>query len=275
MSALVRERSGIELPPARRDQLDRAVLEALETMGISNPADLCAYMAGAEGESMLDAFLGALTVGESHFFRSRVQFDALGDEILPRLIEARRGVRRLRIWSAGCATGQEPYSISILVDRLLPQIEDWDVLILATDISSAALGAARRAVYRRWSFREVPEDIERTYFVRHGQGLELVPKIRDRVTFATLNLAVDRYPSLLSNTLEIDLVLCRNVLIYFSEATARRVIDRLADSLAEGGWLVLGQAESGLANGTALTPQRIRGTLMHQKVVNHDRRVQP
>jgi chemotaxis protein methyltransferase CheR len=271
--ALVRERSGIELGDTGARQLDRAVWQALAASGMDGPRELCAYMSGPEGQATLDSFLGELAVGESHFFRSRVQFDTLSREVLPGLLAARRGSRRLRVWSAGCATGEEPYSIAILLERLLPDINDWDVLVLATDMSSAALEAARRGVYRRWSFREVPDEIVRTYFVDRGDRLELLPRIRDRVSFAALNLVVDRYPSLLSNTLEMDLVLCRNVLIYFSEALAAGVVVRLGEALADGGWLVLSQAESGLAHGAALRPRRIGGTLMHQKLGQQDRRI--
>lgn len=266
--ALVREHSGIELNGTRRSDLDLAVLEALQAAGVDGAGELCAYLSVAEGRSALAAFLEALTVRESHFFRSRAQFDALRAEVIPGLLAARHDARRLRVWSAGCATGEEPYSLAIVLERLLPQIDDWDVLVLATDISAAALETARRGVYRQWSFREVPEDIKQRYFTQRGDQFEVLRRIRDRVTFASLNLVADRHPSLLSNTVEMDLVLCRNVLIYFSEAVGARVVGRLCDALAEGGWLVLGPAEAGLASQVGLVPRRISGTLMHQKAGN-------
>jgi chemotaxis protein methyltransferase CheR len=264
---LVRERSGLELADARRPELDRAVLEALESSGTDSPEELCAHMSQAEGRSALEGFLAALTVHESHFFRSSAQFDALRSEVLPDLIAARSASRRLRVWSAGCAGGEEPYSVAILLEQLLPKIADWDVLVLATDLSAAALETAKRGLYRRWSFREVPPEIERRYFEDREGGLEVVSRIRDRVRFARLNLAADRYPSLLSNTVDMDLVLCRNVLIYFGAAQARRVLGRLGAALAVGGWLVLGQAEAGMASDAGLVPRRIGGTVMYQKTI--------
>jgi chemotaxis protein methyltransferase CheR len=267
--ALVRERSGVQLRDTRRGELDRAILDALRASGAGTAEELCRFISDAAGRSALDTLLGALTIRESHFFRTRAQFDALSDDVLPSLLEARRERRRLRVWSAGCAAGEEPYSVAILLERLLPEIEDWDVLVLATDISGSALQAARRGLYRRWSFREVPEEIERTYFIDQGEHLEVIPRIRDRVSFAPHNLVGDRYPSLLSNTVEMDLVLCRNVLIYFSEAVAGGVVARLGNALADGGWLVLAPAEVAIAHGAGLVSRRIGGTLMHQKVTKH------
>jgi chemotaxis protein methyltransferase CheR len=267
--ALVRERSGVQLRDTGRHELDRAIRDALEASGAGSAEELCRLVSDSAGRSALDTLIGALTVRESHFFRTRAQFDALGADVLPELLAARRERRRLRVWSAGCAAGEEPYSVAILLERLLPEIENWDVLVLATDISGAALRAARRGLYRRWSFREVPEEIERTYFTRHGEHLEVIPRIRNRVRFAPLNLVGDCYPSLLSNTFEMDLVLCRNVLIYFSEAVAAGVVARLGEALADGGWLVLAPAEAGIAHGAGLVSRRIGGTLMHQKVQQH------
>jgi chemotaxis protein methyltransferase CheR len=261
----VREQSGLELGTERRHDVDRALLEAFEESRLETVPELCAYLARGDGRQTLEAFLAALTIGESHFFRSQTQFEALRAGILPQLIAARRDSRRLRVWSAGCATGQEPYSLAIDLERLLPSIDDWDVLILATDISSPALASGQRGLYRQWSFREVPEDIRRAYFIDHGDRLEVIPRIRQRVTFAPLNLATDRYPSLLSNTVEIDLILCRNVLIYFSQAVAAEILGRLGDALSDGGWLMLGPAEAGYARQVGLVPKRVSGALVHQR----------
>jgi chemotaxis protein methyltransferase CheR len=271
VGAVVREHSGIQVPPARRAELARAIDDAMRTSGVSSAEELCRLLADAAGRAALDTLLGALTVRESHFFRTRAQFDALRDEVLPGLVAARRERRRLRLWSAGCASGEEPYSIAILLEQLLPEIAEWDVLVLATDISVAALQAARRGLYRRWSFREVPQEIEQVYFVDRGDRLEVISRIRERVTFAPLNLVGDRYPSMLSNTLEMDLVLCRNVLIYFSQQVATDVVARLDASLADGGWLVLAPAEVAIARHTGLVPRRVSGTLMYQKATQHRR----
>src|SRR5205085_1716639 len=130
----------------------------------------------------------------------------------------RRKVQRLRVWSAGCATGEEAYSLAILLEELLPDLAFWDVQILATDINRRSLARAQVGVYSPWSFREVPEGIQARYFTVQGRNFEVLPRIRERVSFAYLNLVEDNYPSLLNHTHDLDLILFRNVLIYFGEA---------------------------------------------------------
>lgn len=264
--ALVRERGGLDLPEARRPELDRAVTAALHACDAQSPTELYARLRShEEARPALEALLAALAVGETHFFRSRAHFDVLAQRVLPALIDRRRATRRLRIWSAGCATGEEPYSIAILLERLLPDIDAWDVLILATDIARDALERARRGRYRPWSLREVPPEVEAAYFVAREQERELVPRVRDRVRFAYLNLVDERYPSVLSGTVDMDLVLCRNVLIYFDDEITRAVVTRLGQSLAEGGWLLVGHAEAARPAFATLTARRFDGTIIYQR----------
>lgn len=241
---LILRASGMEIPQARRRDVEIAVRRAQdETQSASTDKLYRLLTENPAGCPALETIVGALTVGETHFFRNRPQFDALAERVLPDLIERRHGDRRLRIWSAGCATGEEPYSLAIVLRRLLPILEGWNVNILATDIDRSALEAARRATYRPWSFREVPAGVEERWFNERPDGLEVRSEIRELVTFEYLNLVHDEYPSLRTNTNAIDLILCRNVLMYFGEETARRVVGRLHESLAEGGWLVVGHAE--------------------------------
>jgi chemotaxis protein methyltransferase CheR len=243
---LVREASGLEFPTSRRHSLDRAIDRALREARLPDAAALEARLAGPERRLELEAFVAGLTVGETHFFRHQPQLDALRHHVLPELIRIRLPERRLRIWSAGCATGEEAYSLAMIVDELLPRWAGWSVSILATDINRAALERAQRAVFGPWSFRGVPEHVKERYFRREGRQYHLSPRIREMVTFGYLNLVGDGYPSLVGGTQAMDLILCRNVLIYFSEATARRVVERLEGCLADGGWLVAGHAEAAM-----------------------------
>ena len=241
---LVADRSGLELRETHRPALERAVAQALTETGAPTAGALLHLLLDPlEGHRPLEAFLASLTIGETHFFRNSAQFEALGSTILPAVIAARQGERRLRIWSAGCASGEEPYSLAMLVDRLVPDRASWTVTILATDINPRAIEKARRGRYGRWSFREVPPEMERRYFRRAGEERELAARIREMVTFRYLNLVEDVYPSLLTNTVEMDLILCRNVLIYFREETTARIAERLGRCLASDGWLLVGHAE--------------------------------
>ena len=241
---LVRQRSGLEVGPRRRGDLEKAVVQALKDNDIADVGSLYArFTDPARGRPALESFIATLTIGETHFFRNRAQMEALEEVILPDLIERKRNLRRLRIWSAGCATGEEPYSVAILLERLIPDLANWNITILATDINRHAIERAQRGTYGSWSFREVPDAIERDYFSEVDGRIEVLPRIRKLVSFDYLNLIEDAYPSLTTNTQSMDLILCRNVLIYFQEATTTKVVARLGESLVDGGWLVVGAAE--------------------------------
>jgi chemotaxis protein methyltransferase CheR len=244
--AIVRQRAGIEIPDNRKSDLEKGVLAALELTGASDPGTLYELLAekGPRGTTAFEAMVPAITINETHFFRNRPQMKALETEILPQLIEARRETRKLRIWSAACSSGEEPYSLAILIDRLLHDRDKWDILIHGTDIDPLALEKAHTGLYGNWSFREVPQDVKDEYFTKADElRFELSPRIRRMVKFTRMNLVDDPYPSPETLTDRMDLVVCRNVLIYFREEVIQRIVDRFHDSLVEGGWLVVGHAE--------------------------------
>ena len=165
-----------------------------------------------------------LTIGETYFLRGGQTFTVLEREVLPELLLARRnGERQLRLWSAGCAGGEEPYSLAITVSRLIADLSEWNVTILATDINTRALHKASEGVYSNWSFRDTPDWLRPQFFARTAAGdWAIRPEIKRRVTFSYLNLAADPYPSLATNTNAMDIIFCRNVLMYFSADTMRR-----------------------------------------------------
>ena len=242
---LARTLTGMVFGAHRRPELERAVMETLQLgTGIANLDQLYDLLQQAPiSHPARITFVRHLAVGETHFFRNKPQFSALTEHILPEIIERRRALRQLRIWSAGCSTGEEPYSLAILLEHLLPDLDDWNVLILATDINHDALERAQRGVYGAWSFRQAPPAVQSAYFTAAGRNLTLIPRIRQRVTFAYLNLAGANYPLPLTNTTHMDLILCRNVLIYFPRATTHHVVGRLHGALSEDGWLIVGHAE--------------------------------
>jgi chemotaxis protein methyltransferase CheR len=241
---LVLRSSGMELSEVRRSELERAVYRMVERAAMSGPSELYEHLSARESAVDLEAFVAELTIGETYFFRHKPQFEALEHEILPDLIARRARERRLRVWSAGCATGEEPYSLAILLDRVLPDRQSWNVMILGTDINRGSLERAQRGWYRPWSFRGVDPAIEARYFTRSGSDYRIRPEISHMVTFSYLNLVEDAYPTLATNTQSMDLILCRNVLIYFGQGTIGRVLGRLYDSLCENGWLVSGPADA-------------------------------
>ena len=263
--ALLQEVSGLELPETRLPDLQRAVNRALVATGLADADALYRHLRDRAGRPSLEVFVGDLTIGETHFFRNRPQFRALEHHILPELIERRRASRRLRVWSAACSTGEEPYSLAILLERLLPDRARWDVRILATDINRTALERARRGQYGTWSFRDVPDDVASAFFVRHGTTLEVAGRIREAVSFAHLNLAADTWPSAATATLDLDLVLCRNVLIYFGDDLSHQVAARLHGALADSGWLLVAPAELSQAVFRHFTVVNLDGAVAYRK----------
>ncbi len=182
-----------------------------------------------------------LTSGETYFFRDHGQIDLLRLSLLPDLIERRRRTKKLRLWSAGCATGEEVYSLAILVDMLLPKRDDWDILILGSDSNQTALAKAERGSYGQWSFRMVSPTLRQRYFKKDGDRYQLDEHIRSMVTFQAGNLINDHFPG--RNLVDMDLILCRNVFIYFTPEAVIRVANKLAATLSPDGYLMTGHTE--------------------------------
>lgn len=267
--ALIAARLGLDFPDGRIADLERGLAEAIRRSAYGAPEPYLAWLANVPDEDPALRRLAAhLTIGETYFFRDRASFEALEQYVLPSLIASRRaqGTLRLRLWSAACATGEEPYSLAILLDRLLPDRAEWSVTILATDINAEALEAAQRGLYRDWSFRDTPAWLRERYFRRQGgQIYELDEAVRRTVAFAPLNLAADAYPSVVTNTGAMDLVLCRNVLMYFARDAQRAAVARLQRALVTGGWLVVSPAEASVELLRPLVPVNYPGAIFYRK----------
>lgn len=247
LSAFVSERMGLHFPRERREDLERGIAGAAREFGFADAAACAGWLlATPPTPERLRVLARHLTVGETYFFRDPETLGVLAGETLPALIRARRGrEQRLRIWSAACASGEEPYSLAILLHQLLPDLSDWQVTITATDINEYALRKAAAAVYGEWSFRAAPPEFRERYFRRRADGrFALLPAIARLVNFAHLNLAEDGYPSLATGTNAMDIVFCRNVLMYFEPSRIRAVVGKLHHALVEGGWLIVGPSEA-------------------------------
>jgi len=179
--------------------------------------------------------------GETYFFRDQGQSDLLRLRLLPELIERRRTAKNLRLWSAGCASGEEAYSLAMLVDMLLPERKGWDIFILGSDINPAALAKARDGRYGHWSFRMAPPALQQRYFRRTGDEWELDERIRRMVRFHTGDLISEPFPD--GELRDMDLIVCRNVFIYFGAHAVNAVAEKLAATLREDGYLMTGHTE--------------------------------
>jgi chemotaxis protein methyltransferase CheR len=266
---LIANQLGLDFPEHRQADLERGLAQAVQTSPATAPEAYLAWLAslpGTDPEWMRLA--GYLTVAETYFFRDGAALEALERQVLPALIAARRaeGTLRLRLWSAGCATGEEPYSLAMVLDRLLPDRPAWTLTILATDVNPEALTLARCGLYRTWSFRRTPGWVREWYF-RHRREhcFELDPRLRQMVTFAPLNLAAQSYPSVVTNTSAMDLILCRNVLMYFTPAAQHATVARLQRALVNGGWLVVSPAEMSADLFRPLVAVHFPGTMFYRK----------
>ncbi len=204
-----------------------------------------------ECESEWRKLIFLLTIGESYFFRDRGQLTLLKTRILPELIEHKKkeccaeveAKPSLRLWSAGCSTGEEPYSLAILVKELIPDYAKWNILILGTDINPEAIEKAKRGIYDSWSLRMTDADWQGKYFYQRQTNWEVNERIRNMVTFHSGNLMKDYFPSYISGIHDMDIILCRNVFIYFDCNSIAVVLKKFCNTLRLGGYLITGHTE--------------------------------
>jgi chemotaxis protein methyltransferase CheR len=213
------------------------------------------------------ALIYALTIGETYFYREPKTLEAFEQHILPKLIAARAPTTRtLRLWSAGCCTGEEAYTLAMMVDRALPERRDWQIQILATDLNPRFLSRAREATYGEWSFRGTPRWMLDSYFVPGAKGRRTVAhRIRSMVTFAPLNLIEPTFPQIQNGTANVDVILCRNVLMYFSQPRAEQVVRAFYNCLNEGGWLAVSATETSVKTYCPLVGVNFEDAFLYQK----------
>lgn len=270
-SEFLAARIGLHFPRERWHDLERAIESAAGEFHFGDARSCVQWLlASPLSRPQTEILASHLTVGETYFLREKRSFECLEEHILPELIHRRRETgRHLRIWSAGCCTGEEPYSIAILLRKVMPDLKDWNITILATDINPRFLRKASQGVYKEWSFRDTPPGFKDRYFSRTKEGQFEVPAaIREMVTFSYLNLADDAYPSLENNTNAMDIIFCRNVLMYFQPERAKRVAQNLYRALMEGGWLVVSPTETSHVLFSQFVTVNFSGATLYKKDSN-------
>ncbi len=207
------------------------------------------------------ALIDLLTVNETYFFREQNQLKAFTEEILPELRERNRESKRMRIWSAGCATGEEPYTLAILILEY-GHLLGWDIEISGSDINQRVLTTARQGTYRKNSFRCTEQYFIDRYFTEEVGALRISDRVKELVHFGHLNLLDPFKVRFLG---EMDLIFCRNVLIYFDQQTRKKVVEHFYDRLIEGGYLFLGHAESLITISTSFALRHLKHDMVYQK----------
>ena len=250
---------------------DAALAERLNRRLADKPTTgLAAYLAqlAAEGPGgpEYQALINELTVGETFFFRYAEQFEALCAVAIPECLRRNRDSRLLRIWSAGCSIGPEAYTLEILLKRhFAEQLRDWQVSIVGTDLNASFIETARRGVYGNWAVRGLDPAVLAECFDRQGDLWAVKPRFREWTSFSVFNLVDGTLPNYPRGLGALDVVLCRNVMIYFDEPTRTRLLDNLFQALVPNGWLVVGHAETGQQVNSLFTPVPVPGATLYRK----------
>jgi chemotaxis protein methyltransferase CheR len=267
LGGLIARTIGLHFPREHWDDLRRGLAGAAHEFGIGSIQACVAWMLSSPlTQAQIQVLAAHLTIGETYFFREPQTLNALATHVLPELIRARQGERRLRIWSAACCSGEEPYSLAILLHEALPDLDRWNVTITATDINARALRKAAEGSYGEWSFRDAPAGLKERYFNRSPNGRYVIaPHIRKLVTFAYLNLVDDAYPALAADAGAMDLIFCRNVLMYFTPPQVGKVIGNLRRTLAQDGWLVVSPSEASHALFAEFATENFPGAILYRK----------
>jgi chemotaxis protein methyltransferase CheR len=258
---LTEQRFGLRLTGTAIGQLDAVVLQSLAASSYSNPSQLFDAFAAGRLPRLFEVLATRLTSGETYFFSVTPQIEALRQVVLPDLIARHATDRRLCVWSAGCSTGEEPYTLAMLIREQLPTPRSWDIHLVASDINRAAIEVARLGVYGERSFRAPPSDIQTRYLARSDTRWQVSDLVRRMVQFATLNLVSDP-PPFPSDVEAVDLIVCRGVTMDFHELAAQRLYQRFARALTPSGWLILGPFDPPPMAGLGFEQVLLEGALL-------------
>ncbi len=261
---IIYERSGIHFPDTKKYVLESRLGHRLGELEMETYDDYLAFL--TMGPYQMDEFqemFNRITINETSFFRNEPQLDVFEKKILPELLEARKGTKRLRLWSAACSTGEEPYTLAIQVHRTLGvRLADWRIEILGTDISEKVLDQAQTGKYTDYAVRSTPPVVKQRYFRQDGPYWNLDSTVRSMVHFELHNLK-DRMAARRFGAF--DLIMCRNVMIYFDDTMKAQVLTTFADQLAPDGSLFIGHSETIRPGTTPFTSMPISHAFCYRK----------
>jgi chemotaxis protein methyltransferase CheR len=250
IAKLVNRYAGIQLPASKKHMVEGRLRKRARVSGRGNIDDYCRYILKDGGfDAELPHLIDVMTTNKTDFFREPDHFECLV-RVVPGLLKSRRGGETLKVWSAACSNGAEPYTIAMVLSDMASSLH-FKFAILATDICTKVLEEGRRAVYSKEIINPVPADYQRHYVMRSRQAQErvrIIPELRRQIRFERLNLMDDTYPV----DRDVDVIFLRNVLIYFDKAMQHRVMLRLIQHLRPGGYIFVGHSESMVAAGLNL-----------------------
>ena len=237
---LAKEQAGITLPDYKRNMVYRRVSKRLAALGFKDFGSYEELLTGPEGAREIEFFVNALTTNKTEFFRENHHFEHLAETVFPSVVKRQETSRRLRLWSAGCSSGQEPYSMAMTLAEAMPDLARWDAKILATDIDTDILALGRKGNYPLAEIHEISAPLRQKYVDQQTDGGgRMASALRQLITFNQLNLH-GAWPM----TSKFDVIFCRNVIIYFDKPSQCQLFDRFANLLGDGGYLYIGHSES-------------------------------
>jgi chemotaxis protein methyltransferase CheR len=250
---LIKQTLGLYFPHKKKDDLFRGMLEFSSKINAKNLDECIDYILSTkDSQQMCEKLASHLTVGETYFYRHSNQIDSIKRLILTNLFLERKrdsGEKRLRFWSSSCCTGEEPYTIAMMLNEIPYNFKDWDIRITGSDLNPIYLAKAKESKYGTWSFRGGGKSIIKKYFkTTPGKKYLLDPEIKSKVTFIYHNLVTEKYPSMCNGTNGLDFIFCRNTFIYFDNSTIKKVVKKLYNCLNDEGWLIVAPAETPLVS---------------------------
>jgi chemotaxis protein methyltransferase CheR len=246
--------------------VNRRLQPRLDALALSDFAEYYRYLRACDPQARnkeLEEIVDRVTTNETYFFRESYQLDAFREEILPEIFQTRPRGRRLSVWSAGCASGEEAYTIAILIAET-GLFADWDVRVFGNDISRRCLHVARKAQYGRSSFRATDERLMRRYFREIDGKQQVRDEVRTLCSFGQINLMDEAMMRLVG---DVDVIFCRNVLIYFDHESRKKVVGTFHGKLVKGGYLLLGHSESLINLTTAFDLVHLKNDMVYRKPV--------
>jgi len=262
---LIYEKAGIHFEDRKIAFVKRRIFERMNKLKIQSATDYYRLLRFSDREGKeFQNLINLLTTNETYFFREFYQLEVFGEVLLPELEQKRdkEGFHKIKIWSAGCSTGEEPYTLAIIVKEILDNYKIWDIEILATDIDENVLNKANRGIYDKRSIKDVPIPYLEKYFIKVGGNYKIKDEIKKMVKFEKLNLFDT--PNMIKKK-NFDFIFCRNVLIYFDDESRRKVINLFFNSLNHNGYIFLGHSESINRITTVFKMRKIKDTIIYFK----------
>jgi chemotaxis protein methyltransferase CheR len=260
------QQSGIYVADNRKYLLENRLANRLKDLNLKSFAEYHHFLQYDPGKRQeLNRLFEVVTTNETSFYRNPPQLAVFQNNVLAEVVEKQRklGAKKLRIWSAGCSTGEEPYTIAIILHEVLrAEINSWDIKITANDLSEAVLASARRGVYNDYTLRTTPKEIVTKYFIPEADKFKIKPEVKRLVNFGQINLS-DR--AMLKRVDRSQIVFCRNVIIYFDDEMKKNVIGSYYDNLLPGGYLLIGHSESLHNISRAFKPKHYPGAIVYLK----------